>query len=118
MENLEDYLKTQLSAYNLKVEPPALGKLELTRKTVALRKTVSPEREDIFWLLAKFLNLKVKLYHIILIAFVFGGVALFYNKAKPVETELGTESKQESTISSVNSSTLMASTKTFGIRNY
>ncbi len=118
MENLENYLKQQLSANNLRVHPPALSKLELARKTVALRKVISPEREDIFWLLAKFLNLKVKLYHLVLIAFVFGGVMLFYNKAKPEEKDSGTKNKQESTISSTSSSTLMASTKTFGIRSY
>ena len=118
MENLEDYLKQQLSANKLNFEPPALSKLELARKAVALRKTDSTEREDVFWVLAKFLNLKVKLYHLILIAFVFGGVMLFYNKAKPGETESDTKNNQKSTIVSTSSSTLMASTKTFGIRNY
>lgn len=117
MENgLDKLLLDALSAETNHMEAPDYSLLVDARNKVRQRKNVHYQREDIFSLLASFLNMKIKLYHAVIICLVVGAFIFYFSKEdKDVRQEAGSV-RYESNIAAVRNSTVLSCIHTFGVR--
>jgi hypothetical protein len=95
------------------LEPPSLDKLKQARLLVEARKKSNNQREDIFWLMASFLNLKIKLYHAICVAIGISIAVFYFSNAKTTSNIVQEQKLEETNLVSINSSTVLSSIKTF-----
>lgn len=109
---LNDLLKETLSVNNVEVSVLPLESMSEARVLVAAR-SKAEHKSDLFWLLANFLNLKIKLYHAFLFLLIAGTSLYFATRDNRHVKEPTAVDKHEYNVSSASSSTLMASIKTF-----
>ena len=116
-KNLENLLRDQLSSDVAGINPPNLSTMKKARELVRRRSYKVVEREDIFTLLAYFLNLRIKLYHAVIASIVIYAAVLFFRKEKPaINTEISSKEKV-SNLASVRNSTVLSSIQTFVLPN-
>ncbi len=116
MENINDFekiLKDKMSVDYVEIEIPNRLFISEVRKKVQSRKKMTAEREGIFWLIAQFLNLKVKLYHAVLACVIIGSSILYFTNSKKENKSKGEYQLEESNMVSINSSTVLSCIKTF-----
>jgi hypothetical protein len=114
-KHLEQFLTENMSVNELNVQVPGLAKLTTARKQIAARKKPIKQREDVFVLIASFLNVKVKLYHAIIATVVVCICILYVNRDDKAQTNQAQSSEYVSNIASVRSSTILSSIYTFGL---
>lgn len=117
MENrLDKMFQEALSGETNQIEAPDYSLLVDARNKVKQRKNPHYQREDIFSLLASFLNMKIKLYHAVIICLVVGAFIFYFSKEdKDVRHEAGSV-HYESNIAAVRNSTVLSCIHTFGLR--
>lgn len=116
MENINDFDKIlieKMSVDELEIELPGRFIISEARKKVQSRKKTTVEREDLFWLVARFLNVKIKLYHAVLACVLIGGSILYFTNEKKENKSKGEYQLEESNMVSINSSTVLSCIKTF-----
>jgi hypothetical protein len=116
MENINDFDKIlieKMSVDELEIEVPGRFILSEARKKVQSRKKTKAEREDLFWLVARFLNVKIKLYHAVLACVIIGGSTLYFTNERKENKSKGEYQLEESNMVSINSSTVLSCIKTF-----
>jgi len=85
-KNLDEFLKNQMSSYNLEFNEPDLSLVNEARKKVMSRKKIAPSNRNLFAFLGKFFNLQIKLYQGGLAALVIA-LGVFYFNGKPTKSE-------------------------------
>lgn len=114
---LDEVLNDSLSSEHLSLEIPSVQSLAKARALVSSR-AAAKQGTDIFLILARFLNMKIKLYHAALFfAIVAFAVYFSTHRQKTNEEPTAVDNKNYNVISSASSSTLMASIKTYGLKN-
>ena len=116
MENeFEKSLKEHLNAEYAEISAPSIDHMKAAREMISKRKESQPNA-DIFWEIAAFLNLKVKLYQVILV-FAIGISAYFYvNKKQHSSEEQHASVAYDKMVLSANSNTHLATCKTFKLK--
>ncbi|MDP3557478.1 MAG: hypothetical protein Q8T03_08890 [Bacteroidota bacterium] len=116
MENnkdLDEFLSNKMSLNELDLRVPILS--EEARRKIIARKKPANEREDFFFLVAAFLNFKIKLYHAVIATIVIAGFILFLTREDKGNKNEAHSSEYVSNIASVRSSTVLSSICTFGL---
>lgn len=113
MEDLEKILIERMSVEEMKLENPSRFIIAEARKKIQSRKKENVEREDLFWVIARFLNLKIKLYHAVLVFVIIGGSILYFTDTRKENKTMGEYQLEESNMVSINSSTVLSCIKTF-----
>jgi len=118
MENHDEFqhfLGDRMSTDGLEA-PDASLVLEARKKVIARKKQNSKnEFEDLFSLVAAFLNFRIKLYHAVIVAAVTGAIILYATRDDKNNKEESGTSEYVSNIASVRSSTVLSSIYTFGL---
>lgn len=109
---LEQTLMQKLSVNQSDIEAPAPGRFKATRKLVELRGLKKTETDDIFTLLAGFLNMKIKLYHAVIASVVIALCILLATREKRVNGDQLRDAHFISNIAAVNNSTVLSSINT------
>lgn len=120
MENtnqLDDFLKDKLSLATSNIEAPDISFLIAARKAVAKRKSFNHETDDVFSIVAAFLNMKIKLYHAVIASVCLALVIFFFTKTEKSNNIESNSSQYVSNIASVRSSTVLSSIRTFAVKN-
>ena len=102
-----------MSIDELEIEMPNRLIIADARKKIQSRKKAINEKEDMFWLIARFLNLKIKLYHAVLACVLIGSSILYFTNSKKTTHVNGEYQLEESNMVSINSSTVLSCIKTF-----
>ena len=110
---LEDFLSNKMSLNELNLQVPTLS--SEARKKIAARKKPANEMEDLFSLIAAFLNFKIKFYHAVIATIIIGGLILFLTKEDKGNKNEAQSTEYVSNIASVRSSTVLSSICTFGL---
>ena len=111
--NLDQFLAGKLSSDEMKMTSPTPSLVAEARKKIELRKRNLGDREDLFSMIASFLNLKIKLYHAVIATIVIGGAIVYFSKSgSPEKNEVNTD-QYVSNIAAVRNSTVLSSIHTF-----
>jgi hypothetical protein len=114
-KHLEQFLTENMSVIELNLQVPGLAKLMTARKQIGARKKPVNQREDVFALIASFLNVKIKLYHAIIATVIVSVSILYMNRDDKAQKNQAQSSEYVSNIASVRSSTILSSIYTFGL---
>ena len=110
---LENFLSSKMSLNEMNLQVPTLS--AEARKKIAARKKPANEMEDLFSLIAAFLNFKIKLYHAVIATIIIGGFILYFTKEDKGNKSEKHSNEYISNIASVRSSTVLSSICTFGL---
>lgn len=113
MEDLEKILRERMSVEEIELENPSRFIIAEARKKIQARKKANVEREDLFWVIARFLNLKIKLYHAVLVFVIIGSSILYFTNTRKENKARGEYQLEESNMVSINSATVLSCIKTF-----
>ena len=120
MENqdaIDQYIKKQLALRDEATQVPDVLLVSSAIKKVAARKKRTEETEDLFSMMAAFLNMKIKLYHAVLASILVAFFILYFTKSsKTNNTEAG-NTQYVSNIAAVRNNTVLSSIRTFAIKN-
>jgi hypothetical protein len=109
--NLDKFLAGHLPVNGPEMRPSQLS--NEARRIVADRKK-SADVDDLFSLIASFLNLKIKLYHAVLATILIGaGILLLNRQGGNAKKDEPRPSQYVSNIAAVKNSTVLSSCKTF-----
>lgn len=112
-KDIHTVLSEQMKSELVSLSAPPLARMEAARKLIAARRPLPKQGDDIFMMIASFLNLKVKLYHAICFCVIIaGGVYLFSEKPKSQTASPNGCDMENSSLASINSSTVLSSIKT------
>lgn len=116
-DNLEKFLSDRMSADHVNFSAPDGSLLEPARKKVLARagKNRIEEKQDIIYMIASFLNFKVKLYQAVIATVILGGLIFYFTHDKKNNKNEVQQTEYVSNLASANSSTVMSCTKTFGL---
>ncbi len=114
-DELQRFLGDMMSTDSL--ETPDLSLVREARKKIVARKKQNSKNdfEDLFSLVAAFLNFRIKLYHAVIVAAVTGAIILYATHDDNNNKEESGTSEYVSNIASVRSSTVLSSIYTFGL---
>jgi len=102
-------LKEALDPKYLNLEAPEISRMSEARNIVLLREQTN--KQDIFALLASFLNLKIKLYHAVIASIVIWICVMVFQKEDSTHHEVSAEVPQTN-LAAINNSTLLPSIQT------
>jgi hypothetical protein len=112
---LLEHLRNKMAVELAEISHPPVSKIEEARKLVQNRLKKSKEREDFITMLASFLNMRIKLYHAVIVTILVGVVILLSTKNSPSTNEANT-SAFDSNIAAVRNNTILPSINTFVMR--
>ncbi len=110
--NIHTVLSEQMKSEQAFVSAPSLVKMETARQLIAARQPLPKQSNDLFVMIASFLNVKVKLYHAIGLCVILT-VSIYFISVK-TKQHIYTPSydTETSNLASINSSTVLSSIKT------
>ena len=120
MENLNEMdslFKQKLSIVNSDIDAPEIGLVKDARKLISKRKKIEPDADDVFSLIATFLNMKIKLYHAVIASICMALVIFYFTRTEKTNNTESNSSQYVSNIASVRSSTVLSSIRTFAVKN-
>ncbi|MFN7910903.1 MAG: hypothetical protein ACK5QC_03710 [Bacteroidota bacterium] len=113
MENssIENIIKASLQNKEFTLDLPPVQFIDKASKVVAGRKKTLNANNDIFYVIAQFLNLKIKMYQVIVL-FVCGiSIYLYFDNAKNKIAKSNTINIPQEINTPINSYTVMACVK-------
>lgn len=114
---LEKFLSDKLSAEELNFPMPDISLIAEARKKVSARaqKKQIEEKQDFIYMIAAFLNFKVKLYQAVIATIITGGIIFYFTHENKNNKSDVQPTEYVSNLASANSSTVMSCTQTFGL---
>jgi hypothetical protein len=114
METPNELDKFLTSQFRESYPAPPISLVSEARNRVMARKKSS--HEDIFTLLAAFLNYRIRLYHAVIFVALVCGVVLFFTLNKQKQQSPASSLQYVSNIAAVRNSTILPSINTFILR--
>lgn len=113
MENttLENTIKETLQSKDLNLDLPSLEFIGKASRIVASRKQVQNTNKDIFYLIAQFLNMKIKMYQVILVFITTLFLYFYTDKTKTGTINHSTTTQSQETNLPVYNYTVMTCVK-------
>lgn len=113
---MDEFLKKQMSADDSGISEPSLGLVRHARSLISQRKKHTTRETDIFYAIARFLNLHVKLSYVVILVFCCGLASLYFTEVD-VNIHENISSPSVVNIASARSSTVLSSIVTFESRH-
>lgn len=112
--NLDDFLSEMMSVHHSGIHKPSIDLVKNARLNVQRRKNELGEFGDFFALIAGFLNMKIKLYHAVIVSIIIGFSILYFHKeTNPVKKEETQSAQYVSNIAAVRNTTVLSCINTF-----
>jgi hypothetical protein len=101
---------------NRDMPAPGLRLVEAARSKVMERRKTAAGRDDIFAMLAAFLNFRIRLYHAVLFVTLISGIIWYFSRERTNVVSPVYSDQYISNIAAVRNSTVLSSINTFILR--
>lgn len=111
--NINDRLKNYFSEEAFSAFVPESDKHSKARQLVLARKRKADDQADLFMVFASFLNLKIKLYHAVIVLLLVSSIILLLNKRDTQRPNHMSTSDQTNELVAAKNSTVLSCIQTF-----